>query len=118
MSDCNPVQTPMQPGLKLSKSMCFQTPEEAQEIENVPYLNAVGSLQYLATMTRPDIAYALSCLARFNSMPGPKHWNAVKHLLCYCKRTIDYKLQYSRQLSTELFTTFCDASHGDCLDTG
>jgi len=68
MSDCNPVQTPMQPGLKLSKSMCSQASEEAQEMENVPYLNAVGSLQYLATMTRPDIAYAVSCLARFCCM--------------------------------------------------
>jgi len=118
MSDCNPVQTLMQPGLKLSKSMCSQTPEEAQEMENAPYLNAIGSLQYLATMTRPDIAYAVSCLAKFNSMPGPKHWAAVKHLLCYCKGTMDYKLEYSGQLSTELFAIFCDASHGNCLDTG
>jgi len=118
MSDCNPVQTPMQPGLKLSKSMCSQTPEEAQEMENAPYLNAVGSLQYLATMTHPDIAYAVSCLARFNSMPESKHWAAIKHLLRYCKGTMDYKLQYSGQLSTDLFATFCDASHGDCLDTG
>ena len=87
-------------------------------MENALYLNAVGSLQYLATMTRPDIAYSVSCLARFNSSPGPKHWAAVKHLLRYCKGTMDYKLHYSAQLGTELFTTYCDASHGDCLDTG
>ena len=31
---------------------------------------------------------------------------------------MNYKLHYSAQLDTELFTMYCDASHGDCLDTG
>ena len=126
MSDCNPVSTPMQPNLKLSKAMGPQTPDEEEYMSKVPYLNAVGSLQYLATMTRPDIAYAVSTLARFNCKPGPSHWHAVKHLLRYCKATMDHKLTYSAQSPSELsperskldFTTYCDASHGDCLDTG
>ena len=63
MSDCTPVKTPMQPGLKLSKSMSPQTPKEVEKMAGVPYLNAIGSLQYLATMTCPDIAYSVSCLA-------------------------------------------------------
>src|SRR3954454_16447070 len=108
----------MQPGLHLDKSMAPQTPDEVEHMAKVPYLNAVGSLQYLATMTRPDIAYAVSCLARFNAVPGPQHWAAVKHLLRYCKGTMAHRLTYSAQLGTELFTTFCDASHGDCKDSG
>ena len=58
MSDCNPVSTSMAPGLKLSKAMGPQNEAEVEEMQNAPYLNAVGFLQYLATMTRPDIAYA------------------------------------------------------------
>ena len=69
-------------------------------------------------MTRPDIAYAVSCLGRFNSSPGPKHWAAVKHLLCYCKGTIDYKLHFNANSGIQPFTTFCNASHGDCPDSG
>ena len=118
MSDCNPVSTPMAPGLKLSKAMAPQTEAEVEEMDNVPYLNAVGSLQYLATMTRPDIAYAVSCLGRFNSSPGPKHWAAVKHLLRYCKGTMDYQLHFNADSDIQSFTTFCDASHGDCPDSG
>jgi len=48
-------------------------------VKSVPYLNAVGALQYLATMIRPDIAYAVSYLFFFfffffikgSAMAGP-----------------------------------------------
>ena len=46
-------------------------------------------------------------MAHFNSNPGPHHWLAVKHLLCYVKGTIDYKLVYgSGDNNDELFTTY------------
>ena len=85
----------------------------------VPYLSAVGSLQYLAMMTRPDIAHSVAYLARFNSNPGPKHWEALKHLLCYVKGTLEHKLTYSGdKAGDEPFVTYSDSSHGDCVDTG
>ena len=70
----------MEPGLRLSPEQGAQTPEEHAEMSDLPYINAVGALMYLATCTRPDIAYTVSQLARFNSNPGPLHWKAVKHL--------------------------------------
>jgi len=69
----------------------------------IPYLAAVGSLQYLATMTQPDIAYAVSYLGRFNYNPHLEHWTAVKYLLCYLKGTSHYKLVYSKSDDSELF---------------
>jgi transposase InsO family protein len=118
MSDCHSVLTPMAPGTALSKQMGPENTAEVDFMRNVPYLSAVGSLQYLATMTRPDIAYAVSYLARFNCNPGPKHWAAVKHLFRYLKGTLEYKLQYSGEFGSELFTTYTDAAHGDCIDSG
>ena len=59
MSDCNLIVTPMDPGAHLSSSMSPQSPEERKSMENIPYLNAVGTLQYLATSTRPDIFFAV-----------------------------------------------------------
>ena len=53
-----------------------QTPEEVQFMKSVPYLAAVGALMYLATTTRPDIAYTVGYLARFNCNPGLAHWQA------------------------------------------
>ena len=118
MSDCHPVMTPMSPGTSLSKQMGPENAGEVDLMRNVPYLSAVGSLQYLATMTRPDIAYAVSYLARFNCNPGPKHWAAVKHLFRYLKGTLEYKLQYSGEPGSAVFTTYTDAAHGDCIDSG
>lgn len=118
MSDCHPVKTPMATGTVLSKSMGPANDEEVEYMRTVPYLNAVGSLQYLATMTRPDIAYSVSSLARYNSNPGPKHWAAVKHLFRYLKGTLEYKLQYSGDLASEPFVTYTDAAHADSVDTG
>ena len=80
MSDCKPVGTPMTPGHTLSKADCPQTLAEKEEMMNIPYMNAVGSLLFLALLTRPDIAYATGVLARFSSNPGMHHWIAVKHV--------------------------------------
>ncbi|PPQ94669.1 hypothetical protein CVT25_009428 [Psilocybe cyanescens] len=118
MSDSNPVKTPMAVGTVLFKADGPQNGDEVEYMCNVPYLNAVSSLQYLATMTRPDIAYTVSYLACFNSNPGPKHWAAVKHLFRYLRGTLDLKLTYSSAVGHDNFITYTDVAHGDCMDTG
>ncbi len=118
MSDCNSVTTPMDPALRLSADMAPATPEEEKFMATVPYSSGVGALQYLATATRPDIAHAVSVLARFSSNPGPQHFKALKHLFRYLKGTSDLKLTYAPSSSSELFTVFSDADHGGNPDTG
>ena len=87
-------------------------------MEKVPYLSAVGTLQYLATTTCPDISYTVCILAHFNCNPGLEHWKAVKHLFHYLKGSLDYKLVYSPIDSSELFITYTDADHGGNPDNG
>jgi hypothetical protein len=118
LSDCNPIGTPMDPGAHLSSSMSPQSPEERNSMQNIPYLSAVGTLQYLATSTRPDISFAVGVLARFNTNPGIEHWKAVKHLFRYLKGSLDYKLVYGPTDSSHLFTTYTDADHGGNPDNG
>lgn len=121
MSDCKPITTPLDPGLTLSTAFSPQTAQERQEMVSIPYLSAVGSLMYLATSTRPDIAYSVGLLARFSSNPGMRHWAAVKHLMRYIKGTLDLKLVYRRdayQDGGNLFVTYSDADHGGCKDSG
>ncbi|EEB89105.1 hypothetical protein MPER_12841, partial [Moniliophthora perniciosa FA553] len=119
MTDCKPATTPMTPNLILSKSQSPQTPDEVEEMSEIPYISAVGSLLYLATMTRPDIAYTASVLARFNSNPGMDHWKAVKHVLRYLKGTMDIKLEYGPDPTTnDLFVTYCDSDLGGNRDNG
>ena len=116
MTEANPLPTPLSPGSELSNIV--PSLEEQAEMRSIPYLSAVGALQYLATMTRPDIAYAVSYLGRFNCNPAPAHWLAVKHLFRYLRGTADYKLVYRPGIDGELFTTYSDASHGGCKATG
>ncbi len=88
-------------------------------MSQVPYLNAVESLQYLAMMTCPDIAHPVAYLACFNANPGPEHWKALKHLFHYVKGTYNHKLTYRGNMaSTEPFITYTDAFHSNCVDTG
>jgi len=119
MSDCSPVHSPLPPKVELSHSMAPSTQEEEDFMSKVPYLSAVGSLQYLAMMTRPDIAHAVAYLARFNQNPGLQHWKALKHLMRYVKGTLEHKLTYSGDKCSSLaFVTYSDSSHGDCVDSG
>ncbi|XP_062701949.1 uncharacterized protein LOC134285364 [Aedes albopictus] len=96
MSNCKPVNTAMNVSEKLTNEMCPSTAEEVETMKNVPYREAVGCLMYLAQSTRPDICYAVNVLSRFNSNPGERHWNAVKHLMRYLRGTSQYRLEYHR----------------------
>ena len=59
------------------------------------YQKKVGSLLYAAVITRPDIAFATSRLARFNVNPSPEHQKAADRTLCYLLRIHSYILQFS-----------------------
>ena len=73
---CRPAKTPAMPP---------KTPDTSPKLErNTEYLQAVGSLNYLATCTRPDIAYAVSQVARKMHAPTTEDWNAVKQIFRYC----------------------------------
>ena len=88
-------------------------------MHSVNYGGTIGSLQYLSCTTRPDIAYTVSQLASFTSDPGVAHWNVIKHLFQYIKGTMSYAITYFPDPSmTQLFTTYSDANHRGCKDTG
>jgi len=88
MQDCKPVATPLEAGAKLTKEV---TEEEKKQMHNVPYREAVGSLVYLM-MTRPDICQAVGAVSQYVSSPGLKHWEAVKRIMRYLKKTADAAL--------------------------
>lgn len=75
-ADCNPVHTPMNPGSKLSVSMCPANDSEHEFMLDKPYRNAVAALNYLAATCLSGISYTVGKLARFNANPGPQHCTA------------------------------------------
>ncbi|MBW0503459.1 hypothetical protein O181_043174 [Austropuccinia psidii MF-1] len=66
----------------------------AVPIEQKWYQSLIGSLNYLALGTRPDISFAVNYLARYSNSPQNTQWHALQHLLGYVKYSMDFCLKY------------------------
>ena len=96
LHDCNPSKTPLSAGTYLSRQDCPTTETGKREMEKYRYREAVGSLLWLANGTRPDIAFAVSQVAKFMSNPGKPHWAAVKSIMRYLKGSLEVGITYTR----------------------
>ena len=67
---------------------------ERDKMAKLPYLQLIGSLLYLSTMTRPDIAYHMSILCSFMHDPSPDAYHAAIDLLLYVNHTKHYRLTF------------------------
>ena len=90
--------TPANENERLSKvdSPAKGSAEEA-EMSGKPFMNLVGSLIYFMVSTRPEIAFATSCVSRYMNNYGKKHWRAAQRILQYIKTTRTVALVYGRQ---------------------
>ncbi|GAA5892810.1 uncharacterized protein JCM6883_007482 [Sporobolomyces salmoneus] len=101
----SPSATPMEDKFVLDPSSPL--------FSDVPlYQSAVGSLQYAAQLTRPDIAAAVRRVAQAVSAPTDQDWQAVKRIFRYLVGTKDYGIRYLKEGSLEL-KVFSDASWAD-----
>jgi hypothetical protein len=64
-------------------------------VDQLRYSQIIGSLMYLASATRPDIAYAVSKLSLFVSNSGSEHWRALERVMRYLVGTMKYGIHYS-----------------------
>ena len=103
MQDSKPTSTPVDVNSKLQPAT-----KQDETFNHTEYQSAVGSLMYLAVSTRPDIAYAVNNLARFNSNPQKVHWTAMKRVLRYLKGTIYHGILY-RQDGSDKCISYSDA---------
>jgi hypothetical protein len=83
LQDANPNWTPA------IQTALGSDPEGPSMNETWSYPSIVGMLLYLSTNTRPDITFAVSQVARFNSNPKVSHAKAIKTIVRYLKRTFD-----------------------------
>jgi hypothetical protein len=115
MEKCSPGESPMSKGDKLHKDQCPRNKIEKDAMKDKPYASLVGSLMYAQVCTRPDIAFAVGILGRYQINPGPEHWVAGKKVLRYLKRTRDYMLVYKRSSELELIG-YSDSDYAGCKD--
>jgi Reverse transcriptase (RNA-dependent DNA polymerase) len=109
MMNCKPILSPM--ASSTSFSITDSTPCKDPHL----YRSVLGALQY-ATLTRPDLSFAVNKLSQYMHSPSEEHWTAVKRVLRYIAGTLHYGLQFYRSSSSQIHA-FSDSDWaGDTSD--
>ena len=112
IEECKPVQRPLPENTKFElENNKEQDYDEQSIMERRDYRELVGSLNYLALSSRPDIAHPTNVLSRFLEHPSKEHWMAAKRILRYLKGTKQYELMLRM---CEGGVTMCAFSDTDC----
>ncbi|RVW15145.1 Retrovirus-related Pol polyprotein from transposon RE2 [Vitis vinifera] len=95
MLECKPVDTPMDPSVKL-------VPGQGEPLRDPGrYRRLVGKLNYL-TITRPDISFPVSVVSQFLQSPCDNHWDVVIRIIQYIKGTPDQGMLYEDRDHTQI----------------
>ena len=112
MLACNPAATPIEVGKDLCKNSGLVADFVWEGVVDAPYRSAMGSLLYLCSWTRPDLAAVVNSLCRYSQNPATQHWEGVKRVLRYIRGTLTHGLLY--QSGEELpVWGYSDSSHGN-----
>ena len=88
---------------------------------NYPYREAVGSLLWLSSMTRPDISNTVRYLSRFVSNFHQLHVDILQRLLGYLNNTRKLGVVYRKDVEVKknnVLIAYSDSSYADDLFTG
>lgn len=109
--DAKPMNNPCTAGLYLQPA----TEQEAEEFKKLGknYQSPIGPLNFIATLARPNISFAVSNLARFSENPIISHWKEVKHIWRYLLKTIKYQLVFRVKTPAPQLVIYSDATCGD-----
>eukprot|EP00253_Pinus_taeda_P019588 PITA_19588 len=116
MKDCSPSVAPIVKGDRFNLSQCSKNDFEREQTKNVPYASVVGSLMYAQVCTRPNIAFVVGMLGRYQSDPGLDHWRTPKKVMRYLQGTKDYMLMYRRMDTLEVIG-YSNSDFAGCVDS-
>lgn len=108
MLDSNAVGSPSESHVKLTKNL-----DDCEG--DLPFQELVGSLMYLAIISRPDIAYAVNTLSQFMSNFNRSHWSAGKRILRYLVGCPDVGIVYDGSRSS--LVGYCDSDFAGDIDS-
>lgn len=92
-----------------------QTDSDNYLVDVTEYLTIVGGINYLATMSRPDLLYPMSIVAQRCAAPRRDDMRLLQRMLRYIATTRDSGLEFSK--GEVRLTGSVDASH-NCYDDG
>lgn len=109
METANDISTP-------ADCNTFLTKYVDEEDVKFPFRQAIGSLNFAAIVSRPDISYAVGELSKFTENPKSSHVNALKRIFRYLKATIYYCLEYKAS-DVLTFNGYTDADFARDVDS-
>lgn len=71
-------------------------PNDNENLIAILYRKALGSLMFLAIISRPDISFAVGLVSRFVDKHDASHWQAVKRILRYLSGTSSFGIMYGK----------------------
>ena len=91
----------------------------ATKQEIFTYQQKVGSINYAAVITRPDIAFAASKLSEFLTNPSKLHMEAADRVLSYLGHSKDLAIKFDARVPNPqtIFLASSDASYADDIIT-
>ena len=112
MSNCKSAPTPAVDSGKES-TMDDEDPAQLDEIVDLPFLELIGCLWWLAQMTRLDIFVALQRASHWVSKPSLKLWRWLVRILRYLSGTKNLGLVYTRNPEAAPLQAYVDAAFAD-----
>jgi len=115
MESCNSVKTPLDPNTRL---LLADRPAQIDTVLRAKFQSIVGSIQWAAQWTRPDLQFCANELAKHNSNPGEVHLAACFRVLRYIRGTTSLGITYSRNLpDANRLIMFADADWASDTET-
>ena len=100
LSDCKPVPTPYRSGLPVDALPETDAPPPGTLTQR--YQSLVGSLNWLAVSTRPDLSAIVSILSSYLHAATDAHFDSALHVLRYLAGTITKGVGFSSLPNTAL----------------
>ncbi|XP_016571248.2 uncharacterized mitochondrial protein AtMg00810-like [Capsicum annuum] len=118
LAGAKPATTPLKTNAKLTSVEVDETVGVKGDgilSDTTSYQRLVGKIMY-ATITRPDISYAVQTLNQFMQQPKKSHLEAANRVIRYLKETVGQCIWLKAQPTAEL-VCWCDSNWAACQNT-
>jgi hypothetical protein len=69
---------------------------QLEQKQGFSYRRLLGELLFAYICARPDIGYSVTTLSKFGMCPAPLHYGYLKNIAKYLRRTIHWKIYYTK----------------------
>jgi hypothetical protein len=102
IENVSPYSSPYQSGVHIDSIPTIDMSTRERDALHLKYQSLVGSLNWIAHTTRPDISTIVSLLAQHQNHPSPEHYEAGIYVAKYLATTKHLGLYFTSDRSSQL----------------